>query len=321
MPSLSGYKGVRRHGHKWQAIDKNGVYGTYEDPYAAACALASAQGKPNPTRIPNAVEVARTVHEHVAALKTVLLAVPADKLMTVLGTALTEVEAERTKHISQPAELVQPALAGAPPQSEAPAPARLNANEKRRAKRVEAIAKWWRTLWETGQSFHLNIQRSRLFYHFDEAEKKRLAGGAREYDKLDSAEFVKLLKKLISKNDGEVSSRPAGGNSTIMWEIDPNKYCPEELKETWKAERAKRIQEYQEQQRLREKERAERAAEEQKLQEEEMKRRIEEAKVEAERWCLELEERHARVNRVSVSSDDDDDEDEYEDEEFSDYED
>ena len=320
MPPLSGYKGVRRHGHKWQAIDKNGVYGTYEDAYVAACALANAQGKPNPTRLPNAVEVARTLHEHVAALKTVLLAVPVDKLMTVLGTAMVEMETERAKQVSQPADLVQPALAAESAQPKAPAPAQLSANEKRRAKRVDAIAKWWRMLWETGQSFHLSIQRSKLFYCFDEAEKKRLAGGAREYDKLDSATFVKLLKKLIEKNDGEVSSRPPGGNSTVMWEIDANTYCPEELRETWKAERAKRHLEYVERQRVIEKERVEKAlrdmakaAEEEKLQDEMIEKRLKESKVEAEQYCLRESERRMKIMQMSEVSDDDDDMYEYDD--------
>ena len=245
MPSSSGYPGVRKHGKNWQAKDSNGVYGTFADPYEAACALATALGKPPPPRRPNAEEFGRTAQQHIAALTTVLLAVPTKQLMSVLANAMLAVEQERAQRAQQPASEQQPPTDTAPAVDAAASPSQatvllspLSANELRRAKRVKAIADWWRTLWATGETFHLNIERPQLIHCFNAAEKKRLNGQTAEYDAMDGSTFIKLLKQTINKLDGEVQRRPEGGGSpAVWWEIDAATYCPEELKETWQTQR------------------------------------------------------------------------------------
>lgn len=249
MQSASGYPGVRRHGHKWQAKDTTGVYGTFADPYEAACALATARGRPLPERRPDSTQ------QHIASLATALLAVPAGQLLSVLANALVAVEALRAQGTSTdtvtPVEAASvvptpdptpaPASASTPTPTSAPTPApvpTLLPQERRRAKRAKAIADWWRTLWATGETFHLAVERPRLFDHFLAVEQKRLEGKRAEYDAMDGATFTKLLKENINKTDGEYQRRSEGRlRPSMWWEIDGATYCPPELVETWNSQR------------------------------------------------------------------------------------
>jgi hypothetical protein len=293
MPSSSGYSGVRQHGKRWQAKDATGVHGTFADPYEAACALATAQGKPPPPRKPNAEECGRTAQQHIAALTTVLLAVPADQMTTVLANAMLAAEQERPQRTQlQPTDIAAPAPATDAVQATEP-PAvpipPLTANEQRRVKRMNAIADWWRSLWVTGETFHLKIERPRLLHHFETAEATRLAGQPREYDAMDSATLVKLLKELIEKKNGEVSRRPeGGGNPVTWWEIDAATYCPEELKAVWAVEQRRRrlaVAEAQRQRHVREKAaRAEQKVRDEQQALQEKAHEEEEEKIRKEEW-------------------------------------
>ena len=128
--------------------------------------------------------------------------------------------------------------ATAPAATEAAAPAdpTINANYKQRANRVKAIIDWWRLLWATGETFQLRIKRSQLRSHFDRAEMVRLAGRPAEYEPILGGLFIKLLKEVIGKKDGEVKRREQGGEAAHWWEIDAARYCPQDLKATWQAE-------------------------------------------------------------------------------------
>jgi hypothetical protein len=67
----SGYKGVRPNGKRWQAKDSKGVYGTFDTPHEAACALADARGRPHPPRIDGFTTPAADVsHALIAAPST-----------------------------------------------------------------------------------------------------------------------------------------------------------------------------------------------------------------------------------------------------------
>ena len=333
MPSFSGYSGVRKHGKNWQAKDSNGVYGTFADPYEAACALATAQGKPPPPRRPDAVECGRTTQQHIAALTTILLAVPFIQLMSVLANAMLAVEQERAQRAQQPVPEQRPITdvvdAAALPSQPVIFTPPLTANEQRRAKRVKAIADWWRMLWATGETFHLKTERPQLIHCFKAAETKRLNGQTAEYDAMDGSTFVKLLKQNINKLDGEVQRRPEGGGSpAVWWEIDAATYCPEELKETWQTQRALRHLALAEAQRRRQL-RDEAVCAEQKMRDEEDRARIEEENklriAEHEQQMAEMqpyyEQQSRRIQQVldQVSYDDDEEGEEWDSDNEVDY--
>ena len=143
----------------------------------------------------------------------------------VQSPSISQLHAERSR--------VEPAVL-APP---------LTANKQRRARRTKAIADWWQVLWATGETFHLKIERPRLFLHFQTAEAQRLNGQAAECDPMDGSTFVKLLKESINKTDGEAQRRPeGGGDPRVWWEIDAATHCPDELKQTWQSEKVRRHQ-------------------------------------------------------------------------------
>ena len=329
MPSFSGYPGVRKHGKNWQAKDSYGVYGTFADPYEAACALVTAQGKPPPPRRPNALECGRTTQQHIAALTTVLLAVPANQLMSVLANALLAVEQGRAQRAQQPVPEQQPLTdivhAGAPPSQPVILTPPLTANEQRRAKRVKAIADWWRSLWAKGETFHLKMERPQLVHCFRAAETKRLGGQPAEYDAMDGSTFVKLLKQTINKLDGEVQRRPEGGGSpAVWWEIDAATYCPEELKETWQTQRAQRhlaLAKARQQRQLREE--AERT--EQKVRDEEDRARTEEEnKLRTAEHAQQMQSRYEEQSRrmqLIMDEASDEEEEEWESDDEHDYDD
>ena len=113
----------------------------------------------------------------------------------------------------------------------------------RRTNRQKAIGDWWRSLWETGATYHLKIPRNQLWPQFLAAEQKRLAGQPVEYDPINGSTFITMLKQLIHKEGQDRRQRPGDGLAAITWwEVDESA-CPPDLLEHWRTERQRRDQE------------------------------------------------------------------------------
>jgi hypothetical protein len=169
MPSASGYPGVRRHEKNWQAKDAKGVYGTFADPYDAACALSTAQGKPTPGRRPDTVEYDKDTQQHTAALTAVMFTVPAAQMITVLTNALLAVEQRRAQQSIIPDhQAVAVAAAVNPDRQYAVVVASPpTASQQGRANRGKTIADWWRSLWTSSKTDPLTTFKSPLLHHYD----------------------------------------------------------------------------------------------------------------------------------------------------------
>ena len=235
----SGYTGVRRHGLKWQAKDKSGAVGTFDDPYVAACALAEARGRPKPERTEDGL---------VAALVGHLRTVPSARRMLILGQALVvlgqETETQAPAGGAAAAEVPAPAAADASaPAAEvpaAPSPARAAApTGDRHDKRVTAITNWWRAVWTTGSTFQLSIAQPELSDKFEYWEGLRLRGQRPEYEVMTKKVFTKLLKDVVKETSRAVcvdkKRRPSGGGPpAVWWKLDPEDYCPKDLLDQWR---------------------------------------------------------------------------------------
>ena len=184
-------------------------------------------------------------------------------------------------------------------------------------------------LWATGETFHLKIERPRLFLHFQTAEAQRLNGQAAEYDPMDGSTFVKLLKESINKTDGEVQRRPeGGGDPRVWWEIDAATQCPDQLKQAWQSEKVRRHQARVEAQRQRHA-REEAARAEQRVRDEQLAVEAEERQKEADEMREAAYQQMVATMRLSDAeqskrlpdwNDEESEDDEDEDEEWDDSE-
>jgi hypothetical protein len=204
----SGYEGVRRNGNRWQAKHGKKIYGNFDDPYSAACELARQLSKPLP------------VEDFHSTLVALYMRIPPERLSEECERALAEVEQLRAE--------------GGKVVEKTPPPVRkLTDAEMRKHARMGAIDTWWRHLWSSGETYHLNIQRGSLFIRFGEYEKKRLRGKQPTYEPMVDSVFLKLLKEVAGKTTPEVKCE----QQLYIWVIDADKYCPPELRQQWESER------------------------------------------------------------------------------------
>ena len=271
MAGKSGYTGVRWRREKWQAFDQHGTYGSFDDPYQAACALAKAQQRPPPVRRPETLAGSRSAQEHIEVLTTAMLAVPPAYLVGAVGAALSAVALARATQpqISIPSAgpsapsggaavsevsipSAEPAAAppsaepaAAPPSAEPTAPAKPMGSRK--AKRMAAVINWYRKIWADGETFHLNTARPELYKYFVAHEWDRLGGELAwtheekqaaletlccgEYELMRGEYFTKLLIEHTGIKAVAVPKRNTLYDSPVQMWEIDESYCPADVLE------------------------------------------------------------------------------------------